>query len=62
MFNRFREQARSHRGYGEFECEYTPAVLPIGLIAFAAGWFSVVSTFQNNKNRLSNEPESQSAA
>ena len=36
--------------------------LPIGLIAFTAGWFSVVCTFQNNKNRLSNEPESQPAA
>jgi hypothetical protein len=39
------------------ESEYT-SLLPIGLIAFTAGCFSVDVTFQNNKNRLSNEPES----
>jgi hypothetical protein len=52
MLNRYREQAHSYKG----------GALIFGLIAFTAGWFSVVSTFQNNKNRLSNEPESQPAA
>jgi hypothetical protein len=53
---------RSHRGsLVSSESEYT-SLLPIGLIAFTAGCFSVDITFQNNKNRLSNEPESQSAA
>jgi hypothetical protein len=59
---RYREQARSHRGYPvNSESEYT-SLLPIGLIAFTTGCFSVDVTFQNNKNRLSNEPESQPAA
>ncbi|WP_238541991.1 hypothetical protein, partial [Pseudomonas sp. GM50] len=49
--------------FGESEIGVHPGRrLSIGLIAFAAGCFSVGFTFQNNKNRLSNEPESQPAA